>query len=93
MRMLCLVGAAAVLLAPLASSADDYQFIISGDPVAAATAGSCSAASSGRALATDALAASSASRPLEARFRTWLASLGAALRSDNWFFGTRLIFR
>ena len=87
------IGAAAVLLMPLVSSADDYRFIISGDPVAAATVGSCSAASSGRALATDALTTSSVSRPLEARFRTWFASLGRALRSDNWFFGTRIFLR
>ena len=47
----------------------------------------------GKALVTDALATASASRPLEARFRTWLASLGRALRSDNWIFGSRIIIR
>ncbi len=93
MKRLLTIGTAAMLLIPLVSSADDYQFIISGDPVAAATVGSCSAASSGKSLVTDALTASSSSKPLEARFRTWLASLGKALRSDVWFFGTKIIVR
>ena len=93
MKRLLTIGTAAMLLMPLVSSADDYQFIISGDPVAAATVGNCSAASSGKALVSDALATASVSRPLEARFRTWLASLGKALRSDKWNFGTKIIFR
>ena len=93
MRKLLIIGAVAVLLVPLVVSADTYQFIISGDPVAAATVGSCSAASSGKALVTDALTAASSSKPLEARFRTWLASLGKALRSDEWWVGTIIIFR
>ena len=93
MKKPLIIGAAAMLLVPLVVSADTYQFIISGDPVAAATVGSCSAASSGKALVTDALTAASSSKPLEARFRTWLASLGKALRSDKWIFGTKIIFR
>ena len=93
MKKLLIIGAAAVLLVPLVVSADTYQFIISGDPVAAATVGSCSAASSGKALVTDTLTTASSSKPLESRFRTWLASLGTALRSDKWFFGTKIIFR
>ena len=93
MKKLLIIGAAAVLLVPLVVSADTYQFIISGDPVAAATVGSCSAASSGKALVTDALTAASSSKSLEARFRTWFASLGKALRSDKWFFGTKIIVR
>ena len=93
MKKLLIIGAAAMLLMPLVSSADDYQFIISGDPVAAATVGSCSATSSGKALVTDALTKASSSRPLEARFRTWLASLGKALRSNEWIIGTKIIFR
>ena len=94
MKRLFLIGAVtAMSLVPLLSSADDYPYIISGDPVAAATVGSCSAASSGKALVTDALATASVSRPLEARFRTWLASLGKALRSDKWILGTKIIFR
>ena len=93
MKRLLTIGIAAMLFMPLVSSADDYQYIISGDPVAAATVGSCSVASSGKSLMTDALTAASASKSLEARFRTWLASLGKALRSDVWFFGTKIIVR
>ena len=93
MKKLLTIGAVAMLLVPLVSSADDYQFIISGDPVAASTVGSSSAMSSGKALVTDALTAPSASKPLEARFRTWLASLGKALRSDEWVIGTKILFR
>lgn len=93
MKKLLIIGAAAVLLVPLVVSADTYQFIISGDPVAASTVGSCSAASSGKALVTDALTAASSSKSLEARFRTWLASLGTALRSDEWITGFKFIFR
>lgn len=93
MKKLLTIGAAAMLLMPLVSSADDYQFIISGDPVAAASVGSCSAASAGKALVTDALTSASSCKPLEARFRTWLVSLGKALRSDVWFFGTKIIVR
>ena len=94
MKKLFLIGAvAAMSFVPLVSSADDYPYIISGDPVAAATVGSCSAASSGKALVTDALTAASSSKPLEARFRTWLASLGTALRSDKWITGFMLFVR
>ena len=93
MKKLLIIGAAAMLLVPLEVSADTYQFIISGDPVAAATVGSCSVASSGKALVTDALTAASSSKPLEARFRTWLASLGTALRSDKWITGFMLFVR
>ena len=39
MKTLLIIGAAATLFVPLVSSADAYQFIISGDPVAAATEG------------------------------------------------------
>ena len=93
MKILLIIGAAAMLLSPMVVSADEYQFIISGDPVAAATVGSCSAASPGKALVTDALTVASSSKPIEARFRTWLASLGKALRSDEWWFSTIIIFR
>ena len=83
----------ALMLAPLTSSADDYQFIISGDPVSAATANSSSAVSSGNSLVSDALTAVSTSQSLEARFRTWCASIGKALRSDDWAAGLMLFFR
>ena len=92
-RLLCMVGAAAMTLTPLASSADTYQYIISGDPIAAATEKSHSAVSGGNALVADALTSVSASRSLEARFRTWCASIGRALRTDDWVTGLMIILR
>ena len=80
-------------LATLVSSADGKSCIISGDPVAAAKADSHSAVSSGTSLETDALTAVSTSQSLEARFRTWCASIGKALRSDDWATGLMLMFR
>lgn len=65
-KIAMMLGAAALL--PL--HADTYQFIISGDPVAAATADSHSVAS--------------AATSLEARYRTWDESDGIALRSDKY---------
>ena len=66
------VSAAAMCVAAalLPLHADTYQFIISGDPVAAATADSHSVAS--------------AATSLEARYRTWDESDGIALRSDKY---------
>ena len=93
MKRLLILTCAAAMLVPLLASADGYQFIISGDPVAAATVNSYAAVSSGRALMTDAISAKSASKSLEARFRTWCESLGKALRSNEWIMGTKLIFR
>jgi hypothetical protein len=93
MNRLLVTACMALMLAPLALSADDYQFIISGDPVSAATADSSSAVSPGNALVTDALTAVSASRSLEARFRSWCASIGRALRSDDWATGLMIILR
>ena len=78
-----LTMASVVMIVPLMSSADDYPFIISGDPVAAATANSCAAVSSGTALATGTLSSLTSSAALEARYRTWHESDGAALRSDK----------
>lgn len=78
---------------PLASNADDYQFIITGDPEAAASACASAAVSPGRALATGTLTARTTSTSLEARFRTWLASKGVSLRSDKWITGFKIIFR
>ena len=88
-----LCAAAAMTFAPLVSSADTDQCIISGDPIAAATENSHSAVSGGKALVTDALTAVSATRSLEARFRTWCASIGRALRSDDWVTGLKIILR
>lgn len=81
-KLLLMIGAAAAL-APLMSSADDYQFIISGDPVAAASAGSRAVASPGTSLVTGTLTTPTGAVSLEARYRTWYESAGIALRSDK----------
>ena len=83
MKTLLIIGAAATLLVPLVSSADAYQFIISGDPVAAATEGCRVVASSGTSLETGMLTAPTAADSLEARYRTWYEFGGMALRSDK----------
>ena len=90
-RLLAITGAAVLALTSLVSSADDY--IVSGNPVAAATANSSSSVSSGNALVSDALTAVSASKALEARFRTWCASIGRALRTDDWSAALMIILR
>ena len=76
----------------IAAQADTYQFIISGDPVAAATVDSCAVASTATSLETGTLSTPAASQGLEARFRTWLASEGTGLLSTL-FGGLKLIFR
>jgi hypothetical protein len=80
-----LIGAATAALSLLgaSASADAYQFIKSGDPVAAATVDSHAAASSGTALETATCVAQAASVSLEARFQTYDESDGIALRSDK----------
>ena len=83
MKTLLIIGAAATLFVPLVSLADAYQFIISGDPVAAATEGCRVVASSGTSLETGTLTAPTAADSLEARYRTWFESDGTALRSDK----------
>ena len=62
--------------------ADTYQFIVSGYP---ATNESYPAASAGTALATTTRSGGSAASSLEARFRTWLESLGIALKSTRFY--------
>ena len=84
MKRLLITACMALVLVPLTLSADEYKFIVSGDPVAATTANSSSSVSSGNALVADELTAVSASQSLEARFRTWCTSIGRALRSDDW---------
>jgi len=79
-KIAVILGAAALL--PL--HADTYQFIISGDPVAAATADSHSVASAATSLETATRTDRSAASPLEARYRTWDESDGIALRSDKY---------
>ena len=79
---LAAAAVAATAAIPMAADAA-YQFIISGDPVAAASAGSCAAASAATSLATGTYSASTAAAPLEARYRTWGESDGIGLRSDK----------
>lgn len=83
MNRLLLIGSAAMLLVPMEALADAYQFIISGDPVAAAMEGCRVVASSGTSLETGTLTAPTAADALEARYRTWFESDGTALRSDK----------
>ena len=78
-----MIGVAVAMFAPLMSSADDYQFIISGDPVAAASVGSKAVASPGTSLVTGSLTRPTEAASLEARYRTWYESAGIALRSDK----------
>ena len=82
-RLLLKIGAAVAMFAPLMSSADGYQFIISGDPVAAATVNSSAKVSSSTALVSGALSKLTAASSLEARYRTWELSNSTALRSDK----------
>ena len=89
MRKLLICGAAA-MLATLTLSADDYQFIISGDPIAASTAKRCESASVGTTLVTSARTSPTVANSLEARYRTFDPSVGVALRSDK--FNGMIIF-
>lgn len=93
-RSFAAIAFAALAFAPIvAVGDDDYQYIISGDPVAASTNGTVSAASSGGMLESGVN-----STPydfesiLEARFRTRLGSDGIALNSHE-FHSLRLIVR
>lgn len=86
--------AATMTAVPLAAaSGDGYQFIHSGDPVAAATAGSSSASSATASITSGTLADGFVlASDLEARSRTTDESAATALRSDK-FKGTFLIFK
>ena len=77
--------AATLSAAPLAAArGDGYQFIISGDPVAAASAGSSSASSATSSLVGGPLAAGRVvAAALEGRFRTADDSATGALLSDK----------
>ena len=83
MKRALLIGTTIMSLVSLMASADEYRFIISGDPVAAATVDSSTAVSSGTSLVTGTLATPAAATSLEARYRTWDESDGIALRSDE----------
>lgn len=74
-------GTCAAMLAPLISSADGYQFIISGDPAAASAKTSVSV-TSGSALVTSTRSFTTGPAPIEARYRTKDVTLGVGLRSD-----------
>ena len=76
---------AAMAAAPLAAAnGDEYQFIISGDPVAAETEDSCSASSEATALTSVTLADEIVyDSELEARYRTMDDSNTCSLRSDK----------
>lgn len=77
MQRILLSASAAALFVPLMTSADDYQFIINGDPVAASTVNSITVASS---------ATSIESGPMSC------ATAGIALRSDK-YRGFQVVFR
>ena len=75
---------AAIAAAPLAAAnGDEYQFIISGDPVAAKTVNSSESASIGTALVTSTRTSPTAAASLEARYRTFDESVGIKLRTDS----------
>ena len=86
--------ASAMAAAPLtAARGDGYQYIISGDPVAAETVGSSSASSTAASLTSGTLAGGFVlTSELEARSRTIGESAVTALRSDK-FNGTFIIFK
>lgn len=84
MKRLIIMMGAAVIIAPLMLSADDYQFIISGDPVAAATVNSSESATPGTALVTSSRTTPTVAVSLEARYRTIEETGGIALRTDKY---------
>lgn len=85
-RLLMFVGTVAMLLVPLAASADTYQFIITPgyDPVVAST-NTCSVVASSASSLDTGTSSLPAAEPssIEARFRTWLESLGTRLKSTK----------
>ena len=86
--------ASAMAAAPLATArGDGYQYILSGDPVAAETANSSSASSATASLTSGTLAdGHMLASELEARYRTAGESSATALRSDK-FGATIIIFK
>ena len=86
--------ASAMAAAPLiAARGDGYQYILSGDPVAAETADSSSASSATSSLTSGTLADGHVlASELEARYRTAGESAATSLRSDE-FKGTFIIFK
>ncbi len=86
--LFCLLSVA--LVVPTAASADDYQYIISGDPEYDPPASFL--ASGGTSLTGGPLSNRSASDALDARYRTDMASIGTGLRSDK-YSGFSIIIR
>jgi len=82
MSKLIMMTGAAALFAPLMSSADEYQFIIRGDPVAASTVDSSKTETPGTALVTSSRTTPTVAVSLEARYRTTAPTAGIKLRSD-----------
>ena len=81
-----LIGAAVMLLVPLVASADDYQYIITPgyDPVVYSTNDCSIVSSTVSSLMTGTLSLPTAEpSSIEARFRTWLESLGTRLKSTK----------
>ena len=75
---------AAMAAAPLAAAnGDEYQFIVSGDPVAAETVGSSSASSDEITLETGALRVAGSADDLEARSRASRTSVAIALNATK----------
>ncbi len=77
------LAALALAAAPPTVTADNYQYMISGDPVAAATEGTSYGVSSGTSLAVGELGDVSEADALEARRRTSDESPGTALNSTK----------
>ncbi len=89
------LGAALVLMsAAHAAIADEYQYILTPgyDPAAASVADSRSMLSGGELLETGTFSCDSTRLSLEARFRTWLESLGIRINSRK-MLGTFLLVR
>ena len=82
MKRLMIMTGAAAMIAPLMSSADDYQFIISGDPVAASTVNSSKTETPSTSLVTSSRTSPTVAASLEARYRTIIPTAGIKLRSD-----------
>ena len=82
MNKLIMMAGAAAMIAPLMSSADEYQFIINGDPVAASTVDSSKTETPSTSLVTSSRTTSTVAASLEARYRTIAPTAGIKLRSD-----------
>lgn len=84
---------AMLAVAPLAAAnGDQYQFILSGDPVAAATVGNSSASSTAITLETGVFRVASAAADLEARSRSNGTSVAIALNAKK-FLGLIMTIR